>query len=221
MAYLDFIGKVHTKTKRDYLAERVIGVDKAECAKISKQFGYDYWDGERKYGYGGYYYDGRWYAVAEQMVNHYNLKPGDKILDIGCGKGYLLYEFARLIPGVEVAGLDISQYALEHAKEEVKLFLRHGNAIELPYNDTEFDFVVSINTLHNLYIYDLEKALQEIERVGKDKKYIVVDSYRTEQERVNLLYWQLTCECFFTPQEWEWIFKMAGYQGDYGCIYYE
>lgn len=220
MAYIDLIAKVHNQTQRNYLEERVLNCDKAECATVAKQFGKDYWDGDRKHGYGGYRYDGRWKSLATDLANHYNLKPGDKILDIGCGKGYLLYEFTQLLPGVEIAGLDISQYALENAKEEVNPFLQLGNAIELPYEDHYFDLVVSINTLHNLYNYDLHKALKEIERVGKEKKYIVVDGYRNEREKVNLLYWQLTCECFYTPEEWEWLFEVSGYTGDYCCIYY-
>lgn len=219
MAYLDFITKLHKNTKRNFM-ERVIQDSKAECATVAKQYGKDYWDGERKYGYGGYRYDGRWRPIAKEMVEYYNLKPGDKILDVGCGKGYLLYEFTQVMAGVEVAGIDISQYAIDHAKEEIKPFLRVGNAIALPYGDRTFDFVVSLGTLHNLYAYDLRKALQEIERVGKDKKHIMVESYRTEQEKVNLLYWQLTCESFYTPQEWEWFFKESGYTGDYGCIFF-
>ena len=205
MPHIDFIERVHTSTKRNYL-ERVIEHDKAQSATVSKQFGKDYWDGDRKYGYGGYSFDGRWRTVAEKMSKHYGLKPGDRVLDIGCGKGFLLYEFTQAVPDVQVAGIDISQYAVDNAKEEVKPFLRAGNAIDLPYEVDSFDFVVSINTLHNLYSYDLRRALQEIQRVGKEHKYIVVDSYRTEQEKVNLLYWQLTCECFYTPQEWGVVF---------------
>jgi len=220
MAYVDFIMKLHKSTKRNYL-ERVVEHDKAECAEVAIQYGKDYWDGDRKYGYGGFYYDGRWRTVAEEIAKHYGLKPGDKILDVGCGKGFLLYEFTQAIPGVEVAGIDISQYAIDNAKEEVKPFLRAGNAIDLPYESNTFDFVVSITTLHNLYNYELHQALQEIERVGKDKKYIVVESYRNEREKVNLLYWQLTCRSFYTPGEWEWFFKQSGYTGDYGCIFFE
>jgi len=199
----------------------VLNVDKAACATIAKQFDRDYWDGERKYGYGGYSYDGRWYPLAEEVGNYYGVKPGDKILDIGCGKGYLLFEFTQAFPGVDIVGLDISDYAIENSKQEVKKHLQIGDAVKLPFEDNEFDLVVSINTLHNLMIYDLQIALQEIERVGREHKYIVVDSYRTESEKVNLLYWQLTCECFYTPAEWEWIFQVSQYTGDYGCIYYE
>ena len=220
MGHIDFIESVHTSTERDYL-QRVIAHDKAECAAVSKQFGKDYWDGDRKHGYGGYYYDGRWRVVARKMAEHYGLQAGAKILDVGCGKGFLLYEFTQVIPDAHVAGIDISSYAIDNAQEEVKPFLRVGKATELPYEDHSFDLVVSINTLHNLYNYELRQALQEIERVGQEHKYIVVDSYRNEREKMNLLYWQLTCECFYTPSEWEWFFQESGYCGDYSYVLYE
>lgn len=218
--YVDFIEKVHTSTKRNYL-ERVVDHDKIECASIANQFGKDYFDGDRKYGYGGYRYDGRWRPVADAMVQYYGLKPGDKILDIGCGKGFLLYDFTQALPGLEVAGIDISEYAIANAKEEVRPFLQVGNAIDLPFGDHTFDLVVSFNTLHNLRIFDLRRALQQIQRVGKKSKYVVVDTFRNEREKVNLLYWQLTCRCFYTPPEWEWIFQESGYTGDHGFIWYE
>ncbi len=220
MAYLDFISQVHNKTKRDYV-QRVVEHDKAECAEVAIQYGKDYWDGDRKYGFGGYHYDGRWRAVAESIVNHYGIKPGAKILDVGCGKGFLLYEFTQIVPDVEVTGIDISRYALENAKEEVKPYLQLGNAVELPFENDRFDFVVSITTLHNLYNYELFRALQEVERVGRGDAYIVVESYRNEREKANLLYWQLTCRSFYTPKEWEWLFAQAGYTGDYGSIFFE
>lgn len=220
MAFLDFIQQVHTGTKRDYLA-RVLAGNKAEFATIAKRFDRDYWDGSRNTGYGGYKYDGRWLAVAERIAKHYNLQPGARILDVGCGKGFLLHEFTRVVPGAEVVGLDVSAYALEHALPEVKARLTLGNATHLPWPDQSFDLVVSINTLHNLRLPELELALKEIQRVGRGAKYVLMDGYRTEQEKVNLLYWQLTCECFFTPEEWEWLFRKCGYTGDYGCIFFE
>ena len=220
MAYVDFIMKLHSGTKRDYVA-RVRDYDKAECATIAKQYGKDYWDGERQYGYGGYYYDGRWRPIAEAMVKHYGLKSGDKILDIGCGKGYLLYEFTQVLPDVEVAGIDISEYAITHAKPEIRGRLQEGNATHLPWDDDTFDLVLSINTFHNFYNFELDRALREIERVGKEHKYICVESYRTEAEKVNLLYWQVTCETFCTPEEWDWWFQVTGYSGDHSFIYFE
>lgn len=220
MAYVDFLSQLHRKSKRDYL-ERVIKHNKAKCAQEAKKFGKNYWDGNRKYGYGGYLYDGRWAPVARDIVTYYKIKDGKRILDVGCGKGFLLYETKLLVPQAEVRGIDISSYAIEHSKEEVKPFLDLGSAQKLPYPDNYFDFIVSINTLHNLHINDLEKALKEIERVGKGNSYVVIESYRNEIEKANLLYWQLTCECFFTPEEWGWLFNKFGYTGDYSFIFFE
>ncbi|HYT60264.1 MAG TPA: class I SAM-dependent methyltransferase [Haliangiales bacterium] len=220
MAHHDFISGIHNATKRNYV-QRVVEYDKAACAQISKRFGQEYFDGDRRYGYGGYKYDGRWRPFAEKLISHYGLKPGDKVLDIGCAKGFLVHEFLHALPGLEVAGLDVSDYAIANAMPEVKPFLRVGTAAELPYPDRHFDLVVSINTLHNLYLPDLFKALREIERVGRRHKFIVMDSYRNEREKVNLMYWQLTCECFFTPAEWEWIFQQTGYTGDWDFVFFE
>lgn len=220
MAHLDFISAVHKKTSRDYLG-RVNEYPKAEAAAIAKRFDKDYWDGDRRIGYGGFRYDGRWRVVAEQMATHYGLKAGDRILDVGCGKAFLLYDFTQVVPGVEVRGLDISAYAIENAKEEVKGFLDVGHARKLPYEDQSFDLVISINTLHNLHCYDLDSALREIERVGRRHKFICVESYRNEVEKANLLYWQLTCEAFCTPEEWDWWFRQTGYTGDHGFIFFE
>jgi SAM-dependent methyltransferase len=221
MAYIDFITQQHTSTKRDYVG-RVMAHDKAACATVATQWGRDYWDGERQFGYGGYSYDGRWRVVAEAMVAHYDLKPGDRILDVGCGKAFLLYEFTQVVPGIEVVGIDISQYGVENAKEEVRNNLKISSATELPFEDGYFDYVYSINTLHNLKINDLFQSLAEINRVKRsDKSHITIEGYRTEEEKVNLLYWQLTCESFYRPEEWEWIFERAGYKGDYGCIFFE
>ena len=221
MAHIDFIAAIHKRTDRDYAGERVIGTDKAACARVAKGFGFAYWDGDRPCGYGGYRYDGRWRQVAEDMASHYSLQEGARILDVGCGKGYLLYEFTQVVPGTEIVGIDVSEYALENAKEEVRATLQVGSAVDLPFADDSFDLVLSINVLHNLYIYDLHRALKQIERVSRGHSYIVNDSYRSEEEKVNLMYWQLTCECFYTPQEWEWLFNQGGYTGDYSFICYE
>lgn len=220
MSYVDFLSPVHKKTARNYLA-RVNEFPKEQAAALAKQFAFDYWDGDRKTGYGGYKYDGRWRIVAEGLAEHYQLQPGDRVLDVGCGKAFLLYDLTQVVPGLEVHGIDISKYALEHAKEEMRPRLRACSAAKLPFADRSFDLVISINTLHNLYCFELDAALREIERVGKDKKYICVESYRDEREKVNLMYWQLTCECFYTPEEWQWWFKQCGYRGDHSFIYFE
>jgi len=223
MAYIDFLSVVHKSTKRDYLA-RVNDPDfpKAVAAERAKKWDFDYWDGDRRINYGGYkYMPGRWEKVAKAMADHYGIKPGDKILDVGCGKGFLLYDFTLVVPGVEVYGIDVSQYAVDNAKEEVRDRLTVGSATKLPWPDHHFDLVYSLNTLHNLHCYDLDPALREIERVGKKNKYICVESYRNEVEKANLLYWQVTCEAFNTPEEWAWWFKQTGYAGDHSFIYFE
>jgi SAM-dependent methyltransferase len=223
MAYIDFMSVVHKSTKRDYLA-RVNDPEypKARAAELAKKWDFDYWDGDRRINYGGYrYMEGRWEKVARAMAEHYGLKAGDRILDVGCGKGFLLYDFTKVVPGIEIHGIDISSYAIEHAKEEVKPHLRVGNANALPWPDRHFDFVYSLTTLHNLHNYDLEKSLMEIERVAKKHKYICVESYRNEVEKANLLYWQVTCEAFCTPEEWDWWFRKTGYTGDHSFIFFE
>ncbi len=220
MAYVDFVSGLHKATKRDYVG-RVIGCDKAECARIAKEYGFDYWDGDRKYGYGGYHYDGRWRAVAQKISEHYHLKAGQKVLDVGCGMAHLLYEITQVVPGICVKGIDLSQYALEHAKEEVRGMLQYGQAQELPFEDNEFDLVISLATLHNLKVYDLKRAIKEIERVSKSDSYIMVESYRNDREEMNMLYWQLTCASYYSVDEWEWLYKEWGYTGDYSFIFFE
>lgn len=222
MAYVDFLSSTHKITQRDYLA-RVNDPDypKEQAAELAKKYGFDYWDGDRRINYGGYNYDGRWKSVAQAMVAHYDLTSTSRILDVGCGKGFLLYDFTLEVPGIKVQGIDVSEYAIENSKKEIREFVQIGNANSLPFENNHFDLVISITTLHNLYCYDLDLALREIERVGKNNKYLCVESYRNEMEKTNLLYWQVTCEAFNTPEEWQWWFKHTGYTGDYSFIYFE
>jgi SAM-dependent methyltransferase len=223
MAYLDFMSVLHKSTERDYLARvNELEYPKAKAASLAKKWAYDYWDGDRRINYGGYrYMEGRWEKVAKTMIDHYELPERPKILDIGCGKGYLLYDFSKVLPNSEIYGIDISEYAIKNSKEEVHDYLQIGNATKLPWDDNYFDLVYSLNTFHNLYNYELNLALREMERVGKQNKYICVESYRSEQEKTNLLYWQVTCEAFCTPDEWEWWFQQTGYTGDHSFIYFE
>ncbi|MEI6030897.1 MAG: class I SAM-dependent methyltransferase [Synechococcaceae cyanobacterium ELA739] len=223
MAEIDFMSVLHKSTQRDYLA-RVNDPEfpKAKAAELAKKFDFDYWDGDRRICYGGYrYLEGRWEKVARAMVEHYDLPPKPKILDIGCGKAFLLYDFLKVIPDAEIHGIDISPYAIANSKEEIRDRLKVGTATQLPWPDDYFDLVISITTLHNLHAYDLDPALREMERVGKANKYLCVESYRNEQEKANLLYWQVTCEAFNTPQEWDWWFGHTGYSGDYSFICFE
>ena len=216
----NFVTPLHQATKRDYLARMVD--DKVKCMKIAKQYGQDYWDGDRRYGYGGYIYmPGRWKAVAQQLITTYNLGPGSKVLDVGCGKGFLLNEMLLLEPKMKVTGFDISEYAIACSTDLVKpqLYLQQAQ-VKYPFDSDEFDLVISLGTLHNLRLFDLKMALSEIERVGKEG-YIMLESYKNEQELFNLQCWALTCESFFYEEEWVWLYKLFGYNGDYEFIYFE
>jgi SAM-dependent methyltransferase len=222
LAYIDFLSPLHKATKRDYLA-RVNDPEypKAKAAELAKQWGYDYWDGDRRINYGGYkYIPGRWAPVAKMMIDHYKLKPGDSVLDVGCGKGYQLVELALALPGLRVYGLDISEYAIQNAHPDVKNKIQKGTASKLPFENNQFDLVISINTLHNLSNRELDASLREVERVGKHK-YLCVESYRNEEEKANLLYWQVTCEQFNTPDDWDWWFKLIDYSGDHSFIFFD
>ena len=223
MKEIDFMQALHKSTSRDYLARVNDPIfPKAKAAELAKKFAYDYWDGDRRICYGGYkYIPGRWETVARKMKDFYKLGEKPKILDIGCGKGYLLFDFLKVIPNAEIYGLDISNYAIENSKSEIKSFIQHGNSNKLPWPDNYFDLVISINTLHCLDNFNLEKSLIEMERVGKKNKYLCVESFRNESEKANLLYWQVTCEAFHKPEAWLWWFKKTGYKGDYSFIFFE
>ena len=216
---LEIVTLLHKKTKRNYI-DRMVD-EKVKCMKTAKKYGIEYWDGDRRYGYGGYKYDGRWEIVARKLIETYNLQRDARILDVGCGKAFLLYELKKLLPEAQVSGFDTSVYGIENSKAEIKgnLFI-HKAQEPYPYKDNEFDLVISLTTLHNLHVYELKSALKEIERVGKDK-YIVVESFRNEEELFNLQCWALTCEAFFKPQEWTWLFGEYGYTGDYEFVYFE
>lgn len=217
---LDIVTPLHQRTKRDYLSRMVD--NKVECMKVAKQYGADYWDGARRFGYGGYrYMPGRWKPVAEALIHIYNLGPGSKVLDVGCGKGFLLHEMLLLEPALKVRGFDISEYGISQSTELVKphLFLHQAQSI-YPFADQEFDLVISLGTLHNLRLFDLKTALAEIERVGQHA-YVMVESYRNEQEMFNLECWALTAESLFDTGEWIWLYSQFGYTGDYEFIYFE
>ncbi|MDA3969136.1 class I SAM-dependent methyltransferase [Helicobacter ibis] len=216
---LNIFTKLHKKTARDYIARMMDS--KIECMEVAKKYDESFWDGDRRYGYGGYKYDGRWEAVARDLIEIYKLGNNSKILDVGCGKAFLLYEIKKILPNCQIVGFDISEYALQNAKEEVKNNLFKFSAKDpFPFGDKEFDLVISLGTLHNLSIYHLKNAFSEMERIAKDS-YFMVESYRNNKELFNLQCWALTCDSFFSPSEWIWLMGEFGYKGDYEFIYFE
>ena len=209
----------HEKVSRNYL-ERMTN-DKVKCMFVAKKYGYDYWDGDRKFGYGGYKYIKGYHSVlAKKLIKDYSLNNQSKILDVGCGKGYLLYEIKKIIKNAKIFGLDISRYAKNNAKIEIKKKIKIWDVNnKLEFNNKYFDLVISINTLHNLKLKNLNQCLQEIERIG-NSKFICVESYRNEVEQFNLQCWALTAETILDEDSWKWIFKNSGYSGDYEFIYF-
>lgn len=202
----------YPRAKRD-IASRAAAVPSQR--EVAKRFGKEYFDGDRGQGYGGYRYDGRWVPIAERMRDFYGLRPGDRILDVGCAKGFLLHDFRHVVPGVRVAGVDISEYAVIHAMDDVRPFLIVGSADALPFPDAAFDLVVSINTAHNLERPRCVQAIREMERVSRSHKYLQVDSYLDDEQREKFERWQLTALTHFDPEGWRQLFAEAGYTGEY------
>lgn len=184
--------------------------------KTARKFGQEYFDGERLFGYGGYNYHPRfWQATVKRFCDYYQLAEDSCVLDVGCGKGFMLHDFKELMPKLTVAGIDISEYAIKHAIENVKFFLRVGNAKELPYEDNSFDLVISINTIHNLPLEECKQALREIQRVTRKHAFVTMDAWRTEEERKRLMKWNLTALTYMHVDDWKKLFAEVGYTGDY------
>lgn len=202
----------YPKAKRNIQARLV---NKEENRALAMQFGKEYFDGTREQGYGGFKYDGRWVPIAEDIVKHYQLKAGDRVLDIGCAKGFLVKDLMKVCPGLEVFGIDISNYAIMHCEPEVIGRLHVGDARRLPFPDNSFKVALSINTIHNFDRTECIGAIKEMQRVTTDGGYIQVDSYKSEVDRQLFLDWVLTAKTHGTPQFWEELFREANYQGDY------
>lgn len=193
------------------------GQEKTEADRaLARQFGQAFFDGDRSHGYGGFHYHSRfWEPVIPDFQQHFKLDDSSSLLDVGCAKGFMLHDLTRLIPGIYARGIDISQYAIENAKEEVRELVSVGDARKLPFADNSFDVIISITTLHNLEKDELALALQEIERVARKGSFITLDAYRNEEERVRMEAWNLTAKTMMHVDEWKVFFKEVGYTGDY------
>jgi ubiquinone/menaquinone biosynthesis C-methylase UbiE len=219
MAEIDLMDR-YPRTKRP-IAERKNNVSDADRA-LSRQFGKDYFDGDRMHGYGGYYYHPRfWQGTVRRFQEHYRLPANASILDVGCAKGFMLHDFKELIPEIKISGIDVSQYALDHAMETVKPHLQIGNVKALPFADESLDLVIAINVIHNLELEECKKAIREIQRVSRGKSFIVVDAYRNEGEKQRLINWVVTCRTHMYVHEWKKVFAETGYTGDYWWFFAE
>ena len=215
-----FISKVHNSTKRNYV-ERMIN-NKIQCMKVAKKYSYDYWDGNRMYGYGGYkFIPGRWTPIAKKIIKDYKLTNRSSILDLGCGKGYLLFEIKKILPKINILGYDYSKYAIINSKKEIKRYLKVKDIRnKFSFKNNQFDLVLSLGTLHNFELSDLYKTIKEINRIAK-RKYIMVESYRNDREQFNLQCWALTCQTFLSKKEWINLYKFLDYKGDFEFIYFK
>ena len=204
----------YPKTKRN-LDERAASKTETDRA-VARKFGEEFFDGERNHGYGGFNYHPRfWQPVIPTFKDYWKLEANSSVLDVGCAKGFMLYDLQQVIPGIKVSGIDISEYAITNAMEDMKPYLSTANATNLPFKDNSFDVVISINTIHNLEREECGKALQEIERVSRGNSFITVDAYRNKEEQLRMEAWNLTAKTIMSVEDWVVFFAKVGYTGDY------
>lgn len=217
---LNLVTPLHQETKRDYMARLMD--DKVACMKKGREFERDYWDGDRRFGYGGYTYQpGRFKPVAQALIDTYDLRPGQRVLDIGCGKGFLLYELQLLMPELKLFGMDRSLYGLNNMPRDLMAETSYALVQDgIPFSDKGFDLVVSLGTLHNLTLSELWRTLPDIQRVAK-QAYIMVESFETVEQWFNLTAWCLTAESIMKPQDWKFLYDQRGYTGDYEFIFFD
>jgi len=205
----------YPKTKRDTIIRERVTVSEAE-RHIARQFGKEYFDGPRRLGMGGYCYNPKYFKpVVEDMIKYYDLTSKSSVLDVGCSKGFMLYDFMEALPGITVAGIDISDYCIENAMEKVKPYIKKASCDNLPFEDRSFDLVVSIATIHNLDVEGVKRSLREIMRVSRKHAFIKVNAYRTEEERISLENWNLVAKTILSVEEYLKVFQEVGYAGDY------
>jgi len=213
MTEIDLLKK-YPKSNRK-LDERQNLATKEHKIKAQK-FDFEYFDGDRFSGYGGYHYNPKfWVDTVKIFLDFYKLKSNSKILDVGCAKGFMIYDFKQALPDAEILGIDVSDYAILNCKKEIKDFIKKGNANDIPFEDNYFDLVISINTIHNLDLENCKKAIKEISRVTKKDSFLTVDAWRNDKEKENLMKWNLTAKTYMHTEEWKKLFDDLEYKGDY------
>ena len=218
MKILNLITKNHKKTKRKFI-ERMVD-NKIEAMRVARLYEYDYWDGKRRYGFGGYdYIQDYWTPVAKKLIKKFKLTNKSRILDIGCGKGFLLFEIKKILKNIKIEGIDISKHAIKNSKKEVKKYLKRIDINKYKFK-SKYDLIISINTLHNLEIDDLSKVVKKIVKFSKNS-YIAVEGYRNIEELFNLQCWALTANTFFSRNEWIWFLRNLNYNRNLEIIYFK
>ncbi len=206
--------KNYPKSKRDLESRSESKTD--ENREIARKFDYEFFDGDRKNGYGGFNYHSRfWDKVIPDFIDHWKLDKNSSVLDVGCAKGFMLYDLKRYIPEIKISGIDISKYAINNSIKEIKPFLIEGDAKKLPFENNSFDVVISINTIHNLDLEKCKKAIKEIDRVSIKGSFITVDAYNNNFEKKRMYDWNLTAKTIMSVDEWKKVFKELDYKGDY------
>ena len=213
MYHNTFLMRNYPKTKRN-IEDRLSNITEADREKARK-FDKDFFDGDRRYGYGGYKYDGRWIPVVKDFIDYFKLNENSSILDIGAGKGFMVKDFKDALPNARVLGIDISKYSVDNSMPEIKEFMSVGNANNLEYEDNSFDLVISINTIHNLPLDECKHSLKEISRVSKKDSFIIVDSWNNAEEEMRMKSWNLTALTYMSATDWINLFDEVGYNGDF------
>tara|TARA_B110001452_G_scaffold122498_1_gene101604 strand:- start:6343 stop:7008 length:666 start_codon:yes stop_codon:yes gene_type:complete len=182
-----------------------------------RKFGKEYFDGGRTYGCGGYYYKPIFFKkIVKAMIKYYKLNNNSKILDVGCAKGFMMYEFKRALPKSKVYGIDVSRYCKKNAvNKNIKKNIKIASCDDIPFPDNYFDFVISISTIHNLGLSGVKKSLKEINRVGNGKSFIKVNGYKDSKEKKLLNEWNVVAKTILSESSWKKIFKDTDYKGDY------
>ena len=206
--------KNYPKSKRDLTVRAKKKDDK--IISTARKFGKEFFDGDRDYGYGGFNYNPKyWQPVIPDFKQQYSLSSNNKILDVGCAKGFMMHDFLKIIPGIKINGIDVSKYAIENCMASVKDFVSVANANKLPFEDNSFDLIISINTIHNLDLDECINSIKEIQRVSKKHSYITVDAYNNDAEKKRMYDWNLTAKTIMSVDSWKKLFKEIGYDGDY------
>lgn len=179
------------------------------------KYGKDYFDNPNLgIGYGSYKYDGRYANVVKNLIEYYHLKPGMRVLEIGCAKGYILIEFHKL--GISVVGCDISKYALQNSHPNIsKNLILHDLRTNLPFADNIFDLVFGKEVLLHVKEEFLPNVIKECMRVSKTNVFFEIQVARNAKEINYMEQWDPTYNNPKKPDWWLNLFKKLNYNGDW------